>query len=101
MNGKKSKIIRKLAKRLAQENQTYLTKTSIKVFTDLQGNKTQYTTDQTVLHPMSFKSTVSLLKKFTREGYNVNKLAAEGGIEALVSIFSTGKLSQLAVDGYK
>ena len=35
MNGKKAKGIRKLAKRLAQENQTYLTKTSSKVFTDL------------------------------------------------------------------
>ena len=95
MNGKKSKIIRKLAKRLAQENQTYLTKTSTKVFTDLQNNKIPYTTDQTVLHPMSAKSIGKMLKGMG----NLALISAEE-LVATVSLQCEAKLAELKVNGY-
>lgn len=100
MSGKLNKKIRKQAAQLATESKSYLVKKTTKVFTDLQGNHIPYMVDQTVLHPYSAKSLVKLLNKFTQEGYDMNKLQGEGGIKALVSLENSGKLSELAANGY-
>lgn len=97
MNGKKSKKLRALAATLATENKSYLVKKTTKVYTDLQGNRLPYITDQTVLHPKCAKSIVKFLNKLTKEGIDYNN----ENIKALVSLETTSRLSELAADGYK
>ena len=95
MNNRKAKDLRKMCKRLSQEGKVTLTKTSNKVFTDLQGNHIPYTTDQIVLHPMSAKSIGKMLKGMG----NLALISAEE-LVATVTLQCEDKLAELKVNGY-
>lgn len=96
MNNKLSKKLRKLSIALAQVGENYLVKTETKVFTDFNGNKFPYTTDQTVLHPKCAKSILSFLKKLK----TIPQVTNFKQLTALVHSEGEAKLNELKIKGY-
>lgn len=62
MNGRKSKALRRIAAQKSTEQKSYLVKKETKVFTDLQGNRIPYTTEQVRLHPDCAEAIVKTFK---------------------------------------
>lgn len=96
MNNKKAKAIRKLAKQIAVSEDTTLTKTSTKVFTDFNGNKLPFTTDQVSLQPKGVKYITKMLKRI--EGVLCMNIET---LRSLTLSEGEARLSELVVKGYK